>query len=596
MAPQPPWRGAGGPKAMKSFSLLKPFVRENRFRIIAGLVSVVLVDILQLIIPRFVKYAIDDLSALNADVSGLLYYAGAIFGASLLIGFFRYIWRTSLLGTARRIEEQLRNRLFNHIQLLSASYFSQTKTGDLMAHATNDLANIRIATGMGIVALTDAVILGGAAAGFMAYISVDLTILILIPMPFIALMMRFFNRRMHWQYQQVQSTFADLTETVRERFSGIRIIKAFGMEDETCRQVTKVSDRSVSENLHLKRITGALFPLMVLLTNVSLAILLYYGGSAAIKTRISTGDFVAFISYLYLLAWPMMALGWVSNLVQRGGASLDRINVILSTRPEILDSPDSRKLPDKQGEIVLKNVSFTYKDRTEPVLSDISVQIKPGMMLGIVGAPGSGKTTLLGLIPRLYDVDAGEILINNIDIRNLRLNDLRNRIAYLSQEPFIFSGTIRNNITFGNTAHGDEDIDAVVRAASLGEDLSAMPEGLDTVVGERGVTLSGGQKQRLALARALLHDARILLLDDPISQVDAKTAAEIIHTIREYTGDKTVIIVSHRLSIMQFAERIMVLANGTIAEEGSHTELMGLNNYYAQTFRLQVFDEVVSEN
>ena len=406
---------------MSAISIIKPYFAENRNRILVGLVCLILVDMLQLIVPRVIKWAVDDLTLLRVDTGRLLDYAFAIAGIAVLIGVFRYVWRLCLLGTSRRVEEGLRNRLFDHLQTLSAAYFDRTRTGDLMAHATNDIQQIRMAAGMGLVALNDAVVMGAAAIGFMIYIDPTLTGFVLIPMPFIAVAARFFSRRMHRRYRSVQASFSDLTEAVRERVAGIRLIKAHNRKTAEAEKIEAASRAYVDENLGLVRITGMFFPMMVLLTNLSMALVLFLGGRQTILLTITPGDFVAFISYLGLLMWPMMALGWVTNLIQRGRASLDRVDTILATRPDIRSAAGARPLRGPAGAIVFEAVGFSYPGgagaQTRAALSGIDLRIEPGAVLGIVGPPGSGKTTLLSLIPRLYDPAAGRILIGGQDIR-----------------------------------------------------------------------------------------------------------------------------------------------------------------------------------
>ncbi|MFC1811444.1 ABC transporter ATP-binding protein [Thermodesulfobacteriota bacterium] len=581
---------------MKSVHLIKPYFIENRYRIALGLFCLIAVDFLQLFIPRVIKWAVDDLTAFRVDVTRLMVYALYIVGIAVIIALLRYVWRHCLMGLSRRVEEGLRNQFFTHIQTLSASYFNRMKTGDLMAHATNDITNVRMATGMGMVALTDAVVLGTASIGFMAYINVRLTLFVLIPMPFIIVGARFFSRKMHLRYQKVQAAFANLTEVVRERFAGIRIIKAFNREKQEIAKLETVSKEYIRQNLKLVRITGSFFPLMLFLSNLGLAMVLFLGGRQTITATITPGDLVAFISYLGLLTWPMMAMGWVINLIQRGKASLDRINEILQTQPEIADIPGAKSVRQIQGEVVFKNVEFSYNSGTNKngdvtVLNGIDIKLAPGKVLGIVGPPGAGKTTFLSLIPRLFDVSKGCILIDGVDIRKMRVHDLRSHISYVPQEPFLFSGTIRNNIILGNTKTSDLELTRAVEKASLHETIKSFPSGFDTIAGEKGVILSGGQKQRIAIARALLQEGSILILDDPISQVDMETGAEIIKTIRSMNGSRTIIIVSHRLSAVRFSDHIIVLDNGRVAESGTHEKLMGNNAYYAKTFRLQEIEE-----
>ncbi|OGP61595.1 MAG: multidrug ABC transporter permease, partial [Deltaproteobacteria bacterium RBG_13_49_15] len=513
---------------MKSLYLIKPYLYENRLLIALGLICLVAVDILQLFIPRILKLAVDDLTSLQAERAGLLKYALAIVGFSILIGLFRYGWRRCLIGLSRRVEEGLRNRLFAHIQTLGASYFDKTSSGDLMAHATNDIQHVRMATGMGLVALTDAIVLGAAAIGFMAYIHTGLTLLVLIPMPLIVFCTTFFSRRMHRLYQRVQETFSDLTETVREQFAGIRIIKAYVREETEMLRLSKLSGRYIKENMALARVIRSFFPLMLFFANLSLVIVLYLGGRQTVFFVITPGDFVAFISYLGLLTWPMMALGWVTNLIQRGGASLDRIDKIIKTRPAIIDGNGTKQINSKSESIFFENVSFAYhlngsEKQIRPVLSDIRFRVEPGEMIGIVGPPGCGKSTLLSLLPRLYDVSSGSILIGGADIRGMRVDKLRSRISFMPQESFLFADTIRSNIVLGGPLISESRFFDAIEKAYLKEAISKFPKGVDSLVGEKGVILSGGQKQRVALARSLLKEASILILDDPISQVDMAT-------------------------------------------------------------------------
>jgi ATP-binding cassette subfamily B multidrug efflux pump len=582
---------------MKSIALIKPYFAENRFKIVFGLLSLIIVDMLQLFIPRIIKWTVDGLTRFQINIGQLLVYATYMALIAVLIGAFRYAWRRCLLGTSRRVEEGLRNRLFAHIQTLSASYFDRTSTGDLMAHATNDIQQIRMATGMGMVALNDAIVLGAAAIGFMLYINVTLTLFVLIPMPLITISTRFFSKKMHERYQMVQAAFSDLTETIRERFAGIRIIKAHNRKEREAARVKAASIKYVKQNLRLVRIVGSFFPMMLLFTNLSLAIVLYLGGRQTIELTITPGDFVAFISYLGLLTWPMMALGWVTNLIQRGRASLDRINRILQTVPAIKTQKNAISVNRFEGQIVFENVGFSYRQngrQAAQVLSGINLKVEPGKVLGIVGPPGSGKTTLLSLIPRLYDVSSGYVLLDGQDVRSLRIDSLRSHIAFMPQEPFLFAGTIRDNITFGNPLIGDDELEKVTKKAAVYDTICSFPNGFETIAGEKGVVLSGGQKQRIALARCLLPEATGLILDDPISQVDLETGTAIINALKSIIGHKTIIIVSHRISAVSFADQIITLDQGRIIEQGSHSDLLAKNQYYAKTFQLQEIEESIN--
>ncbi len=582
---------------MTPLDLIKPTIIANRARILIGLVSLIIVDFLQLIIPRIIKSAVDSLTLAQIAWQGLMHDALLIVGVGLLIGGFRYVWRRCLLGTSRRVEEALRNRLFRHLQTLSPRFFDSASTGDLMAHATNDINQVRMATGMGMVAFNDAIVLGAAAVGFMLFINVRLTLFVLIPAPLIVLGTRFFSRQMHQRYQTVQKSFADMTEVVRERLAGIRVIKAYGWQSASINAVQKASRGYVQENLGLVRVTGAFLPMMVLLTNLSMVFVIALGGRQTILQHITPGDFVAFISYLGLLTWPMMAMGWVTNLIQRGRASLKRLNRILETRPLIADRPGAAARISPPCRLAFRKVSFRYgkgdRDESSPlVLQDIDLTVRPGETLGIVGPPGAGKTTLLNLIPRLYDPSAGRILLNGIDLRAIRLETLRAAMALVPQEPFLFAATVRDNITLGRAVQRHQ-LERVLEQAALTRTLAAFPRGLDTLVGEKGVVLSGGQKQRIALARALLAEAPLLLLDDPISQVDMATGRRLIQTLQQLQGERALLIVSHRLSAVRRADRIIVLDQGRIAAAGSHDDLLRAGGYYAETVQLQTVTEAI---
>ncbi len=578
---------------MKSYKLVKPYFIENRFYVIVGIVCLIIVDMLRVFIPRIIKWAVDDLTTYQIDVIQLTRYAAYIVCVALGIGILRYIWRRCLIGTSRRVEEGLRNRLLKHIQTLSAPYFDRTRTGDLMAHATNDIMHIRMATGMGIVALTDAVFLGAAAIGFMFYINVKLALFALIPMPFIVMCAKFFGKKMHRNYQAVQAAFSDLTEMVRERFAGIRVVKAYNLETDSVARLKDMSEEYIFQNLFLVRITGSFFPLMVLLTNLSFAMVIFLGGRQTISSTITTGDFVAFISYLNLLTWPMMALGWVTNLIQRGAASLDRIDIILKTVPEIKPPKHPVSIGLSPLSLSFEQVSFSYGPDSAEALSNINMDLTEGQTMGIVGPPGSGKTTILNLIPRLYDVTEGRILIKGVHIDRLSLHDLRSHMSHVSQEPFLFSGTIRENIAFGSGEANEARLIEAARQAALYDTIASFPDGFDTIVGEKGVILSGGQKQRIALARALICEPPILVLDDPISQVDMETGTDIINTLRAISLRKIIVIASHRLSAIRHADQIMVLKDGRIEGMGTHEELVASNAYYSKTCSMQEIEEEV---
>jgi ATP-binding cassette, subfamily B, multidrug efflux pump len=583
---------------MKPTALIKPYLKENMASIAMGIACLVAVDLLSLYIPRIIKLAVDSLATREADPWVLKFCALQIVGIALLIGVFRYLWRRFLIGTSRKIEKGLRNRLFAHIQSLSASYFNSAKTGDLMAHATNDIKHIRMATGMGMVAFTDALVMGTAAIGFMLYINVRLTLFALIPMPFIVFGTKFFSKKMHRKYQSVQAAFSELTEVARERFSGIRMIKAYGLEPISLEKFHGASRTYMNAGLNLVKVTGSFFPLMMFFSNLCMVVVIGVGGRETIMATITPGDFVAFVSYIGLLTWPMMATGWVVNLIQRGKASLDRIDRILQTQPEIKSRTGAISRAGIEIGITFDRVSFSYPTKPHespirPLLENIDFYLPKGGFLGIVGPPGSGKTTILNLIPRLYDISDGKILVGGTDIRNYSVDTLRSLFSFMPQEPFLFAGTIAENIAFGDSEKKYSPMMAATKLAVLADTITGFPNGFDTVVGEKGIILSGGQKQRVALARALMRKAPILILDDPVSQVDAETGSRIIDNLRSLSDNKTIIMASHRLSAIRTADRIIVLEDGKINETGTHEELMATGHYYRDTFHLQELEDAV---
>ncbi len=580
---------------LKQFQLIKPFFIERRLSILAGVLSLFMVDILQLFIPRVVKWAVDDIAGLNASYSELFRYCLIIVATAIFIGLFRFSWRYLIMGWARRVEEGIREKLFNHVQSLPATFFDRTTAGDIMAHATNDINNIRMAIGMGLVGLTDTIVLGGAAVIFMGYINIKLTLFALLPMPFIALFTKILSKKLFNAYMEVQHSFSQLMESTRERFAGIKVIKAFNREGSEIDAIARESEGYISKNMHLVRLRGLIFPMIILLTNISLAVVLGLGGQGVILKEISPGDFVAFISYLGLLTWPVMAVGWVANLIQRGKASIDRIDLILRT-PKTIQKTGNAVNPERiVGAIDFRDVSFRYeKTNTDPpVLDRIFLAAASGKMIGITGPPGSGKTTLVNLIPRLYDPIAGSIHLDGNDIKTLDLDYLRQSVSFMPQEPFLFSGTILENLMFGDPDASDKAIKTAVAMARLTDTINGFPKGLHTVIGEKGVMLSGGQKQRIALARALLKDAPVLILDDPISQVDMQTAAHITAVIESFKGKRTVIIVSHRFSLFHNADTVIVLKAGRIIQSGNHGELIKQKGYYATAHGMQIAEEAM---
>ena len=575
-------------ETFKNFLPLKQYFFRNRWPLVFGLMSLLAVDFLQLLIPLVIKRAIDLLTIKTATAHVLFKHGLTILGIALMIAVFRYIWRHLILGHSRKVEEGLRNQLYSHLQTLSLSFFQRTRTGDLMARAINDINGIRMATGMGLVALTDGAVLGMAAIGFMMSINVKLTLISLIPAPIIVIFTRILTRRMSSGFETVQKTFSELTERVREAFSGIRVIKSYNRENWAYTRVEDVGTKYISENMRLAKTLAFFFPMMAIFTNTGLAIVIWIGGRLAIMGNITIGDFVAFTAYLNLLTWPMMAMGWVTTLIQRGSASMRRINNILEEVPEIKDSYQLRDVARITGRIEINGLKIRYPGQTEHALKDIHFKIDAGETVAVVGRVGSGKTTLLHTIPRLLDISPATLFIDGRDIRQIPLKTLRKNIGFVTQDVFIFSDTIRNNVLFGRSNVSQTELYAALRAADILEDIQSLEKGLDTILGERGITLSGGQRQRLTIARALIADPSILIMDDALSMVDTRTEQRILNQLLQLRRNKTNLIVSHRISTISRAERIVVLDRGELVEEGTHETLMKRKGIYAVLYEKQI--------
>jgi len=580
---------------LKDFKPLKTYFIENRIALIIGLSSLLFVDTLQLFIPRIIKKSIDSLTIGQASSVLLIKYALIIVGIAITMAIFRYIWRYFVFGHSRRVEKALRNRIYKHLQTLSISFYWRTKTGDLMARAVNDIDAVRMASGMGLVALTDGFVLGLATIGFMLYIDIKLTLISLIPTPFIFYFTLIITRKMGSEFKQVQQTFSELTESVREVLAGIRVIKAYNRQAWGYSRVKEKGETYISNNLDLARTLAIFFPMMTLFTNLGLAVVIWIGGRLTILGNITTGDFVAFISYLNLLTWPMMALGWVTNLIQRGSASMRRINDILDEVPQITNKITNPFRGIIRGKVCLKGLTFYYPKEKDPALKDIDLRTEAGQTVAIVGGVGSGKSTLLQIIPRLVETERNMVQIDEIPIHDIDLKKLRASIGFVTQETHVFSDTILNNIIFGREGVGEDLMKNILDVSQLAVDINSFPKGIHSVLGERGITLSGGQRQRLTIARALVSNPPILILDDALSQVDTRTEATVLNRILEMRQGKTNIIVSHRLSTIRRADVIFVLKDGRLVEEGDHTTLLAAKKEYTRLYERQQLSEELGE-
>jgi ATP-binding cassette, subfamily B, multidrug efflux pump len=568
--------------------LIYPYFRKNALKIIVGVLCMIIVDAAQLVIPQIVKEAIDTLNTATFEQSQLVYQCLYIVLLGLGMAILRYFWRNLLMGSARDVERGLRDDLFDHVLKMDMAFYDRVKTGDIMAHATSDINHVRMAFGFGLIALVDTLLLGGTTLAIMFWTDPKLTALAMIPMPFLIYVTRTLGKKMHLHHTTAQESFSKLTEIVRESFFGIRIIKVFNFEAIISNKVAAASKDYFQKNLKRAVITALLRPMLNFFFNLSTLVVLFYGGYLVMEQALTAGELVAFLQYLGILAWPVIAIGWMTNLYQRGMASLKRINALLDSKPDVVGS-DNPTRPEKIfGGIRFENVAYAY-GRGRPVLANINLDILQGSKIGISGPPGSGKTSLVQLIPRLYNADSGQILLDNTRLETLDLEFLRANIALMPQESFLFSGTIRENILMGRTLP-DAALDQVLRVCCLEQTLEHMASGLETRVGERGITLSGGQKQRIALARTLIIEKPIIILDDPISQMDTDTASKVMSRLGRMNLAATLIIISHRISALAFCDRIYILKNGGIEHSGTHADLIEKDRFYRESYQVQQFE------
>jgi ATP-binding cassette subfamily B multidrug efflux pump len=599
---------------MKALRPLLPYLRRYRAQVIVGLLFVVGSSAVTSVIPTLIEWAIDDMRA-GSGTGRIWGIAGEMVAIALFGGWLRYGMREVLNGVSRRIEYDLRNDLFQHLETLDASYFGRTRTGDIMARLTNDLSAVRMAGGPAIMYLVATIAGGLFALGFMLRISPMLTGISLLPMVLLPVMMVRFGRIIHERFEAVQDHFSTMTTHAQENFSGTRIIRAYRQEAAELVRFGALNDEYLRRNMHLVRLNGAMNPAFGLLAGLAWVVVLGLGGILTMQGTISVGKFVAFGMYLSALTWPLIALGWVINLFERGAASMTRLMDIFRAEARVTSPAQPRLLPiaERGRSIEFRNVSFAYplSASASPnaygarwVLRDVSFFVPAGATLGIVGATASGKSALIDLIPRIYDPQEGEILIDGVPIREVRLDDLRRTIGVVPQESLLFSDTISANLVYGDNAElideraaeepPDEDAGRwAARIAQLDETITAFPAGYDTMLGERGINLSGGQKQRAALARALARRPSIVLLDDALSAVDTHTEAAILHALRDALAGRTAVIASHRISAIRDASWIVVLDEGRIVEQGRHEDLLALGGRYWSLLRRQQLVEAL---
>lgn len=580
---------------MNNLRYIKDLIYKYRFKYLAGILSLILVDILQLLLPVVLGNITNNLKAGTLTRQQLIMFAIALVFIAIGIALFRFIWRYMVYGVSKILEAAIRARFYEHIQKLSVNYFNNHKTGDLMAHATNDINNVSVALGQGVALGFDSALIPIAAVIMMfSTAGIKLTLFSFIPLVALGGIMYLFVVLMEKRVQKMQESFSLITENARENFSGIRVVKAFAQEQKEIIKFEKSNMFNRQMNLKFVRLMSLMHPLVMTVSAFSFAIALWLGGIEVINGEISLGDFVAFNSFLGMLIWPIAAVGWTMNMFQRGLVSLKRINAIMDEKPEIVDSSKTTDIPEIKGKIEFKNLSFTYPGTQKPVLTNINITLDTGKTLAIVGPTGSGKTTIINLIQRLYEVDSGTLLIDGYSIDTVPVSKLRSNIGYVPQDTFLFSSTIKENIDFFQ-GESMENIERVSRLSKVYEDIMGFPNKFNTVVGERGITLSGGQKQRISISRAILREPAILILDDSLSAVDTHTEEEILRGLKELMKNRTSIIVSHRISTIKNADEIIVLEDGQIIERGTHESLLDEKGNYYKLYQKQLLAEKIEE-
>jgi ATP-binding cassette subfamily B protein len=581
------------PSTRNILKLLGPIFHKHWIRLFVGLLALLGVDFLQLCVPRILKRGVDALSKNTALPGDLLFLAILICVIGLLATILRFCWRYLIIGFSRHLERDLRKKIFTHIMAMDGSFFSKYSTGSIMAHTSNDLSAVQMACGMGLVAAIDALVMSVAAIGFMASINVNLTLLALAPMPFLALATRILSGRLHKRFDLVQEQFSLMTEFVRSSVSSIRLLKSYTLEKSQSERFADISREYVHSSIRVAIIQGLLFPIATLVGSCAMLLVLYFGGKLVMESTISMGDFVAFVTYLYMLIWPIMAVGWVANLSQRGLTSLRRIFLLLASRSKLptvsaICDPDVREFSCKQ-------LNFAYPDTEKLVLKDITLEITSGI-LGITGPTGSGKTSLCQVLIRMFPVADNTLFAGTTDVNQLSPESVQRLISYVGQEALLFSSSITENISFGAPDAGEQEIIAAAKAAAIHDEIMELHDGYDSRIGERGVNLSGGQRQRIALARALVCDRPIMIIDDTLASVDTATEQQILRNIRPLLSGKTVLWVSQRIKQLSETDRLLVLEEGAISGLGSYEELCRTNVFLQDIRQRQSLLESLERN
>ncbi|MEH7073391.1 ABC transporter transmembrane domain-containing protein [Neobacillus drentensis] len=578
---------------MKVFLDLGWYFKKEKKAYLSGILILLLVALLQLVPPKVIGIIADEIKERTITKGNLLRWMGVLAVVGLAMYSLRYYWRIMIFGSSVKLSKLLRNRLYHHFTMMSPSFYQKRRIGDLMAHATNDLQAIQQTAGMGVLTLVDSLSTGGFVILAMAFtISWKLTLICLIPMPFMVMLTSWFGTMLHRTFYQAQEAFSSLNDKTQESITGIKVIKTFGQEMEDIEDFRKQSEDVVQKNITVAKIDSLFDPTISIIVGISFFLSIVFGAKYVLSGELTIGELLSFTTYLGLLIWPMLAFGWLFNIVERGRASYDRVSLLLQEKVEITDNKDALNVVPA-GDIEFNLADFTYPGETEPVLKDIHFSLHQGETLGIVGKTGAGKTTLLKLLIREFDSYHGEITFGGKTIQEYRLEKLREAIGYVPQDHFLFSASVGENIAFTNPNASTKDVESAAKIANIHDDILQFSDGYHTVVGERGVSLSGGQKQRISIARAILMNPEVLVLDDSLSAVDAKTEEAILSALRQERAGKTTIITSHRLSAIQHANLIIVLEEGRIVESGDHEVLMQSDGWYKEMYLRQQLEELV---
>ncbi|KKI49134.1 multidrug ABC transporter ATP-binding protein [Obesumbacterium proteus] len=579
---------------MRLFAQLGWYFRREWRRYLGAVLLLVVIAILQLVPPRIVGIVIDGVSKQHMPAKTLAFWIGILLLVAVVVYLLRYVWRVLLFGASYLLAVELREKYYRQLSNQAPSFYQRHRTGDLIARATNDVDRVVFAAGEGVLTLVDSLVMGLAVLFVMStQISWELTLLSLIPMPIMAMVIKHQGAQLHSRFKSAQAAFSMLNDQAQESLTSIRMIKSFGLENHQSKRFADVAAEAGARNMHVAKVDARFNPTIFIAIGCANLLAIGGGGVMVIHGHLTLGQLTSFVMYLGLMIWPMLALAWMFNIVERGSAAYSRIRSMLSEPSTVQDG--ERSLPQGRGILSVDVARFAYSEGTNPVLHNIQFNLAPGQMLGLCGPTGAGKSALLSLIQRQFDPDQGEVCFHGISLRELRLDEWRARLAVVSQTPFLFSDSVAMNIALGKPDATQEDIERVAKLASVHEDILRLPEGYQTEVGERGVMLSGGQKQRISIARALLLDAEILILDDALSAVDGRTEYQILHNLREWGENRTVIISAHRLSALTEASEILVLQQGAVAQRGLHSELSQQRGWYRDMHRFQQIEAQLDE-